>query len=102
MRRIFVVVILVFFSILSLPGPSLGQQAAVEVNRQTVFNDITDFIATVGESAEEAKEIKAERRAERREKRQRAKNRRKKKEMKRRMKEQQRIIMEKINARNSR
>ena len=67
-------------------------------DRQTLFNTVTDFVATIGKAPEEAREIRQERRLERRESRLREERRRQRARMRNQIAQQQQIIMEKINA----
>jgi hypothetical protein len=67
-------------------------------NRQTVLNDTTDFIATLGKTGRDKNEILKERRDLRRSARLKAEERRKRAATIKRMKNQQNAIMQKINA----
>ena len=67
-------------------------------NRQTAFNNVTDFVATVGKSEQDKKEILQERRELRHDARLKAEERRKRAAMRQRMREQEQLIMRKIQA----
>lgn len=67
-------------------------------NRQTAFNNVTDYIATVGKSEEDKKEIIRDRREKRRLQRFKDENSRKKAETRKLMKAQREAIIRKENA----
>ena len=69
-----------------------------EAERQTFFNNVTDFIATVGKSDQDAAEIQRERRAQRKAQRLRDANRRQRVQTRQRMNDQAEEIMRKERA----
>ncbi|GEM_PF-4133815 len=86
----------VFLSAFLFSCPVFADSASA--NRQTMFNDTTDFLATVGRQTEDKKEILQERRDIRRHARLKDEERRKRAATRKRMKEQEEIIMRKIQA----
>jgi hypothetical protein len=70
-------------------------------NRQTTLNNVTDYLATVGKSEQDKKEIVKDRREIRREARLKNAARQKKAETRKRMKAQEELIMRKVRAQNN-
>ena len=85
-----------FFSAFLFSCPAFADSASA--NRQTAFNKTTDFLATVGKSPEDKKEILQERQEIRRHVRLKDEERRKRAAIHKRMEDQQAIIMRKIQA----
>lgn len=82
------------WTVMALSGSSFADTATA--NRQTVVNNVTDYVATVGRSGQDQKEILQERRDLRREARIKKQERKKRAEMRKRMKRQEEAIMRKI------
>ena len=78
-----------------------GIQDSAIADRQTLINDTTDFLATVGKSDAEKKSIIRKRRQLRRSIRLEEIRKKRDAKTKKRMKQQQKIIMEKIEAKNN-
>lgn len=95
MRKILILVIL-FLTVLVFG--QRAQAANPDPNRVTVFNKLTDKIATINEDPQDAREIIQDRQRQRRQARQQAIKRAQKKESRKRMLKQQQIIMDKINS----
>ncbi len=72
--------------------------AVPSAERQTVFNNVTDYLATVGKSQQDKKEILQDRRDIRRETRLKNEARRKQAQTRKRMKAQEQAIMNKVRA----
>lgn len=89
-------VAVLFLCVLLFSCPAFADSNSA--NRQTTFNKTTDFLATVGKSPEDKKDILQERRDIRRSTRLKDEERRKRAATRKRMKEQQDIIMRKIHA----
>ena len=87
---------LMLVSMLMLSPAALADTTTA--GRQTVFNDVTDYVATVGRDPQDKKEILKERRDIRREARLKSEARRKREETRKRMKEQQELILRKVRA----
>ena len=85
-----------FVSILLFSSPAFADSASA--NRQTTFNDTTDYLATVGKSPEDKKDILQERREIRRHARLKDEERRKRAATRQRIKAEQENIMRKIQA----
>ncbi len=75
------------------PPPSISSQK--QAQRQTAFNKLSDYLATVGKDSREKQEILQDRRQNRAETRLREVERRQKKAQRQRMQAQEDIIMEK-------
>jgi hypothetical protein len=90
-KRRFCLSLFLFFA-LCIPAHADYKSA----NRQTVFNDTTDFFATLGTSGRDKQEVLKERRDLRREARLQDEERRKRAETRKRMKRQQDAIMHKL------
>ena len=76
------------------------QLPKTDADRQTFLNNVTDTFTTIGKSENEKKQIIKERQAVRREERLRNERRHHDIQTKKQMKQQQKIIMEKVNAVN--
>ena len=97
----------IFFSVFLSAAPVRGQEQATYrsiplnkqgADRQTLFNDVTDFFATMGTSKKEARQIIYERRADRRDARLKAERRRKAAQSRKRIRNEQKAIMQKLNS----
>jgi hypothetical protein len=93
-RRCLSLSFLIVFTLLSTPAFADLKSA----NRQTILNDTTDFLSTIGKDGQDKKEILQERREIRRDARLKAEARRKRAETRKRMQQQQDAMMQKINA----
>ena len=82
------------FGMLALCGPAFADSSSA--NNQTIFNNVTDYLATVGRSEQDKKEIVQERHDIRREARIKSEARQKRVEMRRRMKAQEKEIIRKV------
>ncbi len=90
-RSIFSVI---FFGLMLSCSPVFAGASTAE--RQTVFNNVTDYLATVGKSQQDKKEILQDRRDIRRETRLKNEARRKQVQTRKRMKAQEQAIMDKV------
>ena len=86
---------LYIFMMMIVLGPAVQADSST-ANRQTVFNNTTDFVATLGQNPQEKKEILKDRREIRREARLKNEARRKREAMRKQMKVQEEIIMRKV------
>jgi len=91
--------LLLFVSILILLAPPAYADLKT-ANRQTFFNNTTDYFATIGKDGRDKKEILNERRTTRRQARLQAEARRQRVLTRKRMQAQQNTMMRKINARS--
>ena len=71
---------------------------APSAERQTIFNNVTDYLATVGKSQQDKQEILQDRRDIRRETRLKNEARRKQAQTRKRMKAQEQAILNKVRA----
>ena len=96
MKKFFSLVCLVWLISLGTCHPALADQSSA--GRQTIFNNVTDFFATLGKSPQDAAEIKSERKADRKEQRLREEARQKRANTRQQMQAQSGEIMRKENA----
>lgn len=87
------------FGILALCRPAFADSSPA--NRQTTFNNVTDYLATVGRSEQDKKEIAKERHDIRREARLKSEARQKRVAVRKRMKAQEESIMRKVRTQNN-
>jgi hypothetical protein len=93
------VVFLFVLAMLALCQPAFAVVSST-ANRQTTFNNVTDYLATLGKSEQDAKEIVKERRDIRREARLKSAALLKKAQTRKKMKAQEELIMRKYRAQN--
>lgn len=93
-------VFLFVLAMLVLCQPAFAVVSAT-ANRQTAFNNVTDYLATLGQSEQDKKVIVKDRRETRREARIKSAARQKKAQTRKKMKAQQELIMRKVRAQNN-
>ena len=92
-------IVLMMFCLIIFCSPAFaGLNDYKPANRQTAFNNVTDYFATVGKSERDKKDILQDRREKRRLQRFKDENRRKKAKTQKLMKAQREAIMLKNNA----
>ena len=92
-------VFLFVFVLFALCHPAFADSSVA--NRQTVFNNVTDYLAAAGKSEQDRKEIVEERQGIRREARLKSEARQKKAETRKKMKAQEELIMRKVRAQSN-
>jgi hypothetical protein len=93
-------VFLFVLAMLALCHPAFAVVSST-ANRQTTFNNVTDYLATAGKSEQDKKEIVEERRDSRREARLKSAARQKNVQTRKKMKAQEELIMRKVRAQNN-
>lgn len=88
--------VFIFVGLMLSSSPVFANASTAE--RQTVFNNVTDYLATLGKSQQDKKEILQDRRDIRRETRLKNEARRKQTQTRKRMKAQEEAIMNKVRA----
>ena len=92
-----VIIVISIFALL-MPTKSF---ADADADRQTIFNDTTDFITTIGKTKSEKERIIRQRKTDRRQERLEKARIKRDRQSKRQMKRQQKIVMDKVNAINA-
>ena len=100
-KKLYVLVLLVFFAFPSFVYSAQPLISKNDVNRQTFFNKITDYFATAGKSEQEKNLIISERKQWRKKSRLREKRIKKEAQIRKRMKKQNKNIMDKMKAQNN-
>ncbi len=93
-KRFIILVILIACIVMSAPAFADPSSA----DRQTTFNNLTDYLAAIGKSGKDRQEILQDRRDIRRETRLKSEERRKQSATRKRMKAQEQAIMQKLQA----